>query len=89
MTFEDLNFQPHPGDDGVQALVFFPNGYGASVIRTGFSYGGREGKYELAVLRGTEEDWDLCYDTPITSDVLGYLTPIDITATLKLIEELK
>ena len=33
--------------------------------------GGKKGKYELAVL---DKNGDLCYDTPITSDVIGYLT---------------
>ena len=48
---------------------FYPNGYGVSVICNEFSYG-----LELAVLKGTEEDAELCYDTPITNDVCGHLT---------------
>lgn len=83
ITFNDLNFnQHHHKPDGAQAKMFFPNGYGASVIKTSFSYGGKNGLYELAVLRGTEADWHLCYSTPITDDVLGHLTPGDVTAYL-------
>ena len=37
------------------AKQFFPNGYGVSVIATG--YGGADGLYELAVIKGTEGDW--------------------------------
>jgi hypothetical protein len=30
----------------------------------------------------------LCYDTPITGDVMGYLEPEDITEIMKQVEEL-
>lgn len=56
-------------NNGVQHVYAFPNGYGASVIKTDYSYGGKNGLWELAVLKGE----DLCYDTSITSDVLGHL----------------
>lgn len=48
----------------------FDNGYGASVITGGIAYCNDEQPYELAVLK----DYELCYDTPITDDVIGYLT---------------
>lgn len=53
---------------------FYPNGYGVSIIRNKWSYGGADGLYELAVLKGDEKHSSLNYDTPITSDVIGYLT---------------
>lgn len=64
-----------PGD--FQAVFRFRNGYGASVIQNGTSYGGDSGLYELAVIRymsGDDNDWELCYDTPLTGDVLGRLS---------------
>ena len=54
---------------GTQWKFQFANGYGASVIDNG--YGREQGLYELAVLR---QDGALDYDTPVTDDVLGYLT---------------
>lgn len=57
-----------------QQKIFFENGYGVSIIRGMYTYGGEEGLYELAVLKGTANSADICYDTPITDDVLGYLT---------------
>lgn len=90
MKFSDIEFVPHPNDlSGVQGLVFFPNGYGASIIRNSFSYGREEGKWELAVVTGSSrETMCLNYDTPITGDVIGYLTEEDVLNTLDQIAEL-
>lgn len=44
-----------------------------------YSYGGGDGLYEIAVLH----DGVIVYNTPITSDVLGYLTEEDVMSTLK------
>lgn len=90
MTFDDLEFKTHKHmPNAVQAKVKFENGYGASVIRGDYSYGGREGLYELAVTKTKEDgNWDLCYDSGITEDVEGYLTPEAVTILLKQIEKL-
>lgn len=68
----------------------FNNGYGASVIRGVGTYGGREGLWELAVLCFDEdgESW-LTYDTPITSDVIGYLTIDEVNKQLDKIKKLR
>ena len=83
-TFNDLDFQPMQFDVGIQARIFFDNGYGASVIRSPYSYGGNQDLYELAITK----DNNLCYDTPITDDVLGYLTEDDVTKYLGQIQNL-
>lgn len=83
MKFNDLAFKPE-WHGGVQAVVVFPNGYGASVIRHPLSYGGPQGLYEIAVLDGGA----ITYDTPVTSDVLGYLSEEDVEKTLADIEAL-
>jgi hypothetical protein len=89
MKFTDLEFEPHPDFKGVQAVKFFDNGYGVSVIMSPYSYGGPDGLYEIAVLQGLEEKWEICYDTPITDDVMGYLTREDVETVLNQVKELK
>ena len=85
-TFNDLDFNPMDMGIGIgiQARINFDNGYGASVIRSPYSYGGNQGLYELAVIK----DNAICYDTPITDDVIGYLTEDDVTKYLGQIQEL-
>ena len=84
MTFNDLTFLPSTYSDGVHAIVTFDNGYGASVVKTDRSYGGKEGLYELAVLF----DGLISYDTPITNNVIGSLTEDGVTELLQKIEAL-
>lgn len=62
----------------------FDNGYGASVITGGIAYCNEAQPYELAVLKHGE----LCYDTPITDDVIGYLTSDEVYELLDRIEQL-
>lgn len=57
-------------NNGVQHVYAFPNGYGASVIKTDYSYGGKKGLWEMAVLK----DEELCYTSGITDDVIGHLS---------------
>ena len=78
-TFKDLQFETindAPFMVGKKARMHFDNGYGVSVVSHTFSYGGKDGLYELAVL---DSDGDLTYSTEVTSDVLGYLTEENVT----------
>jgi hypothetical protein len=71
---------------GPQYVFRFENNYGASLIRSYFSYGN-----ELAVLYFHNEDVDdyrLVYDTPITNDVLGHLDAEDVEEALDAIKAL-
>ena len=90
MKFSDLQFNPHKNypDTGVQAKHFFDNGYGVSVVSFPGSYGFRDGLYESAVLKGTEEDWEICYNSVITDDVLGYQSEEEVEVLLYEIENL-
>ena len=77
---------------GVQKLYKFPNGYGASVVRNPYSFGGFKGLWELAVIRyyGDHFDhFDIDYSTPITDDVLGYLSEEDVDTILDKIAALQ
>jgi hypothetical protein len=85
-AFKDLEFVEHPSHiGGVQARIQFDNGYGASVVKTPYSYGGDRGLYELAVLK----DDELHYDNPVANgDVRGFLTEDAVTELLIQIQKL-
>lgn len=75
----------HSSHGGVRRVYEFRNGYGASVVRHEFSYGGRKGLWELAVLG---KGGSLVYTSPVTSNVLGYLTIEEVNEALDRIEKL-
>lgn len=78
------------GDIKLEHYLFvFPNCFGASVIRNPYSHGGPQGLYELAVLRKHRKHWEISYDTPIASDVLGNLEVDDVVKALEDISKLK
>ena len=87
MTFDDLFF----GDisetsisGNKRAKLFFKNGYGISVVQIAYTR-----TWEVAVLKGVEEAWDICYDTSVTSDVLRCDNSHQIDDLMKEIQELK
>lgn len=92
MKFEDIkfrNFKPATEGycdylDGYHWVFEFPNGYGASVVCNEVSYGHNDGLFELAVIKGG----DICYDTPVTNDVVGYLTADEVADYLAEIRDL-
>ena len=77
-------FESNPLNGGIQYRNNFPNGYGCSIVKHDFSYGHENDLWELAV---TTED-GLCYDTPITDDVLGYLSDQEVEDIVDKIEQL-
>jgi hypothetical protein len=79
----------------------YSNGYGIDVVCNpgeGFwsgSYGGKEGLLELAVIEDRPDtdsyfprEWPLCYTTPITGDVIGWLDFKDVEEISRRIKEL-
>jgi hypothetical protein len=88
-TFDDLNFEQindAPFMVGKKARMSFDNGYGVSVVSHTYSYGGKKGLYEVAVLGS---DGDLTYETPVTNDVIGYLSEKAVSEVMKQVQELK
>lgn len=76
-------------EDGIACRYYFDNGHGASVIQHRYSYGGPQGLWELAVLKtDTVGNYYLCYETPITDDVIGNLTPEEVEVLLERIAAL-
>lgn len=91
--FKDLLFKNHPNGFGFHSVMEFENGYGVSVVCGSFYYcSPREDlyaasmyeTYEVAVLK----DGELCYDTPITDDVLGYLTTEEVSSVMEQVQNL-
>ena len=79
-----LQVQTH-ANGGIQKLYKFRNGMGASVVMFPGSYGFEKGLWELAVL----DPWgNITYDTPITSDVIGYLDENMVNIILERIKKL-
>ena len=76
-------------NNGVQHRYKFNNGYGASVVKHDFSYGGKNGLWELAVLDFTvDKSGAITYHTPITQDVVGHLAWNNVESILQEIKEL-
>ena len=84
--FKDLIFQHYSSSFyGKKARMKFNNGYGISVVSNTISYGGDEGLYEIAVLGNNGE---LVFDTPITNDVIGWLSENDVSRIMEEIQQL-
>lgn len=82
----EINEFPLPPHGHVLQAVFkFDNGYGASVILGKRTYG-----VELAVLIFNPDDsYSLTYDTPVTSDVVGWVeTEAELLRLLRDIQRL-
>lgn len=70
-------------DKGFHKVYQFDNGYGASVVWNSFSYGGKDMLFEIAVL---DKDGEICYDTPVSQDVIGWL---DFAGVAEVLDKIK
>jgi UDP-N-acetylenolpyruvoylglucosamine reductase len=68
-----------------QKIYKFPNGYGASVVCNFGTYGAKDGLFEVAVL---DSDGQIAYNTPVASDVIGWLDFADVADILNKIKAL-
>lgn len=95
-TKYDPIFEDHKQSDyaSMNAWRFrFDNGYGASVVYHEIrgiicSYGNKHAPFELAVIRYENELPVIDYSTPVTDDVVGYLTEKEVEDYLTRIEQL-
>ena len=83
--FDLLKFKKMKHQDGIQAIVEFPNGWGASIIKSDTSYGGNNDLFEIAVL---DKDGKLSCKTDISDDVIGWQDENDIDRVLTAISKL-
>ena len=85
INFKDLKFEELPDMSGIFCRIQFENGFGASIVKHEYSYGGKDGLYEIAVI---DSEGQLTYETPITDDVLGYLSEEDVARYVNEIKNL-
>jgi hypothetical protein len=90
-----------PSNLGEQRIYWFPNGFGASVVRrrtspvTGPSYGAGDGLWELAVVRFPKNakgptDFTIAYNTPVCKTAIApSLREKEASALLEKIQGLK
>ena len=99
-TFKDLDFKPHSlakyadkynypfineqYSKAKQAIMYFENGYGVSVLYGSCFYSNGIDTYEVGILY----DGGLTYDTDITDDVMGYLTESEVTDVMIRVQQL-
>ena len=82
-TFEDLVFTDHPFHERAkQAILWFDNGYGVSVLLGARFYSNGSDTYEVAIMY----DDQLTY--PMEDDVVGYLKAWEVTAYMDKVQRL-
>ena len=79
-----LEHEMDPDFAWYEKRVSFENGYGASIICKPMSNGGDAKRLEIGVLKFGK----LCYDTPVSYDLEGYLDFEDVIEVLHEIREL-
>ena len=99
-TFSDLRWKPHrlaieatkvdflaDNKNAEHAVIVFDNGFGVSVIRKAplITNGS---VFEIAIIRGTPEEYVLVYDTGITEDVIRCDTEEEITDIMRQVQDL-
>ena len=79
-----LEHEMDPDFAWYEKRISFENGYGASIICKPVSYGGDAKMFEIAVLKSGE----VCYDTPVSDELEGFLDFEDVIEVLHEIREL-
>ena len=74
--------------DKLQKIYAFPNGYGASVIKGKYTYGGPEDKWEIAPWTNDTQEFIAQNGLGWADDIKGYLNDSEVDIILKQISEL-
>ena len=95
-TFKDLDFVTHPilldaksqdtkeiFANSKHAVMEFENGYGVSVIFGDQFCSNGIDTYEVAIIK----DNHVCYDTPLTDNVLAYQNENEVTEIMRKVQE--
>jgi len=81
MKFDDIKFKETEMPKGVQAMINFGE-YDLSVVQSDFSYGGKQGKYEIAVFKG-DGQVELPGITEQGDTVKGFLSESEVEGIIK------
>lgn len=60
-----FRFTYYPEFMSLVYIVFYHNGYGASITKNEYSLGYDRDLWEVAVLKGNKDNYEYCFDTPI------------------------
>ena len=78
LEFIGCGFQEH-------YTTTFENGFGVSIIRGFYTYGGCKNLYEVAI---TNKNGDIIYDKLDNQDVFGFLTDSEVKDVINRVENL-
>ena len=81
MKFKDIKFNSTDLPQGIQALLKF-GAYELSIVKSDFSYGGKQGLYEIAVFKG-DGQVELPGITEQGDTVKGFLSESEVEAIIK------
>ena len=72
--------------DRLHYIFKFGNNYGASVVKSPYTYGGNDDLWEMALIKFRDDKkYDLAYEEDFETDVIGWLSDEDIDKYLSLI----
>ena len=81
MKFKDIKFNKTEMPSGIQAMLNFGD-YDLSIVKSDFSYGGKQGLYEIAVFKGNGQV-ELPGITEQGDTVKGFLNEGEVEGIIK------
>ena len=81
MKFENIKFKETEMPKGIQAMLNFGD-YDLSIVKSDFSYGGKQGLYEIAVFKDNDQV-ELPGITRAGDTVKGHLSEDEVVGIIK------